>query len=991
MWRFGALTLVAVLCASEPALAQSTRITGTVRSADGNVPIVAADVEVVGANFRRVAPTRDDGRFTVAVEAGTYLVRVRRIGFAADSALNVAVAAGETKTLNFTLVARAAQIVGVTVVGYGTQDVRDNTGSVRAVTAREFNPGRVVSAEQLIASKVPGVQIIDNNEPGGGISIRIRGGTSINASNEPLYVVDGVPLNIGGGLSSGRNPLNFLNPQDIREITVLKDASATAIYGSRGANGVLLITTKSGSSREPSFSYTSSFSSSTVVRKPDLMSADEFRAAVTAQVPANVGLLGTANTDWVDRVLRSSGGAEHNVAVSGVREDMRYRLSLGTLDQNGILLGTRTKRISTAASYSDLLLNDRLEFRANFKGTRNDDLYTPGGVLGQAANMDPTQAVSTNGVYFQWAAPLGTNNPIADLNQLQDEGSTFRSVGNVEAKWFFSEWVDGLSATMRSGFDYATSSRTSFSPSTAQADIELARGGRIWRNLPRQVNTVFEMFGNFNRKLDRYDMSVDLTGGYTFEQQKGDYASFSAERLSTDLLGVNYVPTTSTSVLVNELSVDESKLISFFGRANVTWKGKYLFSGSLRRDGSSKFAPENQWGVFPAVGAAWRMVDEDFMADMNWLSDLKVRFSWGVNGNQAFGNGLYVPTYTPSGGQAQYPFGNTFVTTIRPSAVDPNIKWEQSTSTNFGVDFGFLNDRLTGTLDYYDKDTKDLINTVPVPAGTAPGNVVVTNIGSMNNKGLELGVSWVVLEGRNRGWRYEAGFAVSNNQNKITAISANETDKIQVGGISGGVGSRIQILQPGSPINSFFVYETRKVNGKTVFGNLPDTALYVDQNGDNIINQDDLRPYKDPAPRWIIGHTSTASYRNWDFSATARMYLGNYTYNNMASSYGYYGGLTGSTPSNRHRSVLETGFVNPQFYSDYYVEDASFLRLDNISAAYTFRGLRGVQSLRVFGTVQNVFTSTGYSGVDPLAGVNGIDNNLFPASRTMTFGMNIAF
>ena len=990
MWRFGVLTLVAALCVSEPALAQSARITGTVRSADGNLAIVAADVEVSSTSFRRVSPTREDGRYTVQVEPGTYKVRAKRIGFAADSA-TVTIAAGESKTVDFTLRATAIQVTGVTVVGYGTQDVRDNTGSVKAVTARDFNPGRVVSAEQLIQAKVPGVQVIDNNEPGGGISIRIRGGTSVNASNEPLFVVDGVPLNVGGGLSSGRNPLNFLNPADIKEVTVLKDASATAIYGSRGANGVVLVTTRSGSSSEPAFSYSSSYSSSQVIAQPDLLNAAQFRTAVTANAPANVALLGTSNTNWLDRVLRSAGGAEHNFAVSGVRDDMRYRLSLGLLNQDGVLAGTNSRRVSASATYSDLLLRDRLELRANFKGTRNDDLYTPGGVLGGAIAMDPTQQPINNGVYFQWANPLGANNPLADLAQQSDDGSTFRSVGNVEAKWFFTDLIDGLSATMRTGYDYATSSRTFFSPSTAQQDLESGRGGRIDRNLPRQVNTVFELFGNYNTKLSLLDSRIDATAGYTYEQQKGDYASFWAESLTTNLLGPNGIPTAGR--YQPNLSVDEAKLISFFARANYTIKEKYLLTASLRRDGSSRFGADNQWGVFPSFAAAWRILDESWFPEAAFMSDLKLRFSWGVNGNQSFGNYLYVPTYTPGGAQATYQFGNTFVSTLRPSAVDPNIKWEQTTSTNLGVDFGFWNDRVTGTLDYYNKDTKDLIFSVPVAAGTTVGNFVTTNIGSMNNKGLELGLSAVVVDNRSSGgWRYEAGFAISTNKNEITSISADDTDQILTGGIAGGVGRTIQVLQPGSPLNAFYVYQHRKQpNGKPVTDANPDTAMYVDQNGDNIINQEDLRAYKNPAPRVIIGHTSQASWKSWEFSATARMYLGNHVYNNMASTLGHYSGLNGAAPTNRHASVLETGFINPQYQSDYYVEDASFLRLDNISAAYTFRNLYGARSVRVFGTIQNVFTSSKYSGVDPLAGLNGIDNNLFPLSRTFTLGANFAF
>ncbi len=988
MRRFGVLTLVAFLCVSEPALAQSARITGIVRSGTGDAPIVAAEVEVVSASFRRVVSTREDGRYTVQVEPGTYQVRAKRIGFSADSS-SITISGTETKTLDFSLTARAFQVAGVTVTGYGTQDVRDLTGSVKAVTVEDFNPGRIVSPEQLIQAKVPGVQVVDNNEPGGGISLRIRGGTSVNASNEPLFVIDGVPLNVGGGLSSGRNPLNFLNPADIKEITVLKDASATAIYGSRGANGVVMITTRSGSSTEPAFSYGTSFSSSTVAARPDLLNAQQFRNIVTANVPSNVGLLGSANTDWYDQVLRSAGGAEHNLAVSGVRDDMRYRLSFGLLNQDGILQGTNAQRISGSATYSDVLLNDRLELRANFKGTRNHDIYTPGGVLGNAVSMDPTQAPITGGTYFQWLNPLGANNPIADLNQLSDEGTTFRSLGNVEAKWFFSDFVEGLSGTMRTGYDYSTSTRTFFSPSTAQQDIESGRNGRIDRNMPRQLNTVLELFGNYNRELGFMESTIDLTGGYTYEEQTGDYASYWAEDLSTDLLGANGIPLAGEAQ--NNLFVEDSKLISFFGRANWSIRDRYLVMASLRRDGSSRFGPENQWGVFPSLAVAWRVNEEPWFGDRLNLSELKVRLSWGVNGSQSFGNYLYVPTYTPSGAQATYQFGNQFVSTLRPSAVDPNIKWEETSSLNFGIDFGFLNDRITGTLDMYSKDTRDLIFSVPVAAGTAVGNFVTTNIGSMNNTGIELGVSAVILDGAGGGLRYEAQFAISSNRNEITSISSDASDRILTGGIAGGVGSRVQVLQPGSPINSFYVYEHRKgTDGKFVVTGA-DTALYVDRNGDNIINQDDLRAYRNPAPRMIIGHTSNLGYGKWDFSATARAYLGNSVYNNVASNLGHLNGLLGPNPANRHASILETPFQNPQYFSDMYVEDASFFRLDNISAAYTFRNLMGARSVRLFGTIQNVFTTSKYSGADPLAGVNGIDNNLFPLSRTYTFGANLAF
>ena len=983
MLRYGALTLFAALCLSESASAQSARITGTVTSTDGGAPVAGVEIEVVRSGVRKAAATRDDGRYSVAVDAGTYTVRARRIGFAADSATNVAVAANGAVTVNFALKPTAAQIAGVTVVGYGTQDVRDNTGSVRAVTAKEFNPGRVVSAEQLIQAKVPGVQVIESNEPGGGISLRIRGGTSVNASNEPLFVIDGVPLNVGGGLSSGRNPLNFLNPNDIKEITVLKDASATAIYGSRGANGVLLITTKSGSAQEPALSYSSNYSMSSVINTPDLLNGSEFKSAVQTYAPQNTAKLGNANTDWLGAVLRSAGGAEHNVSLSGVRDDMRYRLSLGALRQDGVLTGTTAERITVGATYSDLLLNDNLEVRANFKGSRSDDAYTPGAVLGSAIAMAPTQVPLTGSTYFQWADPLGPNNPLADLATIIDRGQTWRGIANVEAKYQLP--IDGLSATVRTGFDLTQSQRTSFSPSTAQQEVETSRGGRFDRSNPRQFNTVFEAFGTYARALGAASTNLNLTAGYTYEEQRGDYPYFFTQDLATDLLGINGVP--SGEIVQNFLNVEESKLISFFGRANLAVGDRFLLTASLRRDGSSRFGDGNQWGIFPSFAAAWRLIEEPFVKGKLGLSDLKLRFSWGVNGNQAFGNYLYVPTYTVGGPQAQYQFGNQFVTTIRPSAVDPNIKWEQTTSTNLGLDYGLFNDRITGTVDIYSKTTDDLIFTVPVAAGTAVSNFVTTNIGSMKNSGIELGLTAVVLDGKASPWKYDASFAISTNRNEITAISGAGSDRILTGGIAGGVGSTIQVLRPGSPINSFFVYRQRA----GVTGDKTDLELYEDLNDDGVINQDDREVYKDPAPRLILGHTSTASYKAWDFSLTARAYLGNHVYNNVASNLGHYSALRGNAPTNLHRSVLDNGFVQPQYLSDVYVEDASFLRIDNIAVGYTLRNLRGMSSVRLFGTVQNVLTLTGYSGVDPIAGVNGIDNNLFPLSRTFTAGLSIGF
>jgi len=986
MWRTGVVALFAALCVSEPALAQ-TRITGTVTANDGSGPVVGAEVTIAGT--KRGAITREDGRYTIAVDAGTFQVMAKRIGYAPVTQ-SVTVAAGKTATLDFELKVMAAQLGGIVITGYGQKDVRDRTGVAETVKEKDFQLGKITSPEQLIQGKVPGVQVVTSNEPGASINLRIRGGTSINASNEPLFVVDGVPLPVGGGVSAGRNPMNFLNPADIQSITVLKDASAAAIYGSRGANGVILITTKGGGKAGSQVAFSSAYSTSQIVKKPDMMNAAQYRAAVTQYAPQNVARLGNANTDWIDAITRDGAGAENNLSMAGSNGDMHYRLSVGSMTQNGIVIGTGTRRESMGLTYSDVLLNDKLDIRLNLKGSRALDSYSGAG-MGAATAMGPTQPIkNADGTWYQWTDWLGANNPLADQAMISDQGQTYRSLGNVEAKYTLP-WVDGLVATLRTGYDFSQATHTYFSPSTAQYDIETGRGGRFWKNNPRQINTVLEAFATYTKKMDNIASSFDVTGGYSYEGSRGDYPEFYAEKLSTNLLAGNGVP--GAAVQQSYLNIDESKLISFFGRVNYTYNDRYLLTASLRRDGSSRFGPGNQWGVFPAFAAAWRIIDEPFMQKFHQLSDLKLRASWGVNGNQAFGNYLFLTTYTSGDSKAMYQFGNQLVTTIRPSAVDPNIKWEQTTSSNVGLDFGLWNSRLTGTIDVYSKTTKDLIFEIPVPAGTNLADRVTTNIGSMKNSGIEFGLSAVILEGRNSPVRWEGTLMASHNKNRIESVSASGADKINVGLISGGVGNTIQVLQPGYAKYSFLVFRHKKnPDGSPVTGDKTDIQLYEDINKDGAITQDDKVPYKSPDPTWIIGHTSNVTYKNFDASIALRMHLGQYVYNNVASTLGTYAVLTGNqAPSNLQKSVLKYGFTHTQYFSDLYVEKASFLRIDNLSIGYTFKNVPQLKSLRVYGTVQNLLTSTKYTGVDPMAGVNGIDNNLYPLSRTFTTGFTIGF
>jgi iron complex outermembrane receptor protein len=987
MLRSAVRAVLLGVVASTPALAQTGRIVGAVTSADGGAPVVAAQVLISGST--RGTVTRDDGRYSLAVDPGSYTVRVLRLGFTPDSQ-TVTVAAGATATLNFSLTATAAQLSGVVVVGYGTQEAREATGVVEKIDEKSFNTGRIVAPQELITAKVSGVQVVDTYEPGGGINIRVRGGTSITSSNEPLFVVDGVPLEVGGGVSAGRNPLNFLNPADISDVTVLKDASATAIYGSRGANGVVLITTKR-ANQGPQITFGSSFSTSRTTRIPEVLNAQQFRDAVQEFAPNNIGRLGNANTDWLGEVISSASGRELQGSISGARDDQRYRLSASYLDQDGILGGTTTKRGSAALSYGDLLFNDLVEFNANLKGSRTDDSFSPGGLLGLATGLAPTQPIrNPDGTFFQWQDPLGANNPISDLALVSDNGSTFRSIGNIEAK-YHAPFVPGLSATVRAGFDYTQATRTIFLPSNAQGEIETSRGGFFERRNPRQNNTLFELFGTYERRVEALNGTADITAGYTHEFSHGDFPTFRALGLTSDLLGPSGVPPARDQE--NFLDIQDAKLISGFARLNFSIADKYLFTASVRRDGSSRFGPENEWGTFPSAAFGWRIINEPFMQGLSALSDLKLRVSWGVNGNQAFPNYLYVSTYSTSNGLGQVQFGDEYVAPIRPSAVDPEIKWEETTSTDVGLDYGLWNGRVTGSLDWYTKKTEDLIFNVPVAAGTNLSNFVTTNIGSMKNTGVEFAVNAVAFNGRGGDFRWDVGFNASTNKNELLKINPGQgTTVVLTGGIAGGVGTRIQVLTPGEPINSFYIYKHRRdSNGNPVMGDVADTTMYVDINDDNTINERDRVPFHDPAPKWIFGHTSSFGYRNFDLNLTARMYTGNYVYNNIASNRGTYRELQGNAPWNLHASVLKTGFVTPQYFSELYVEDASFLRLDNLTLGYTFPNFRGFKGVRVYGSIQNVFTNTDYTGVDPLAGVNGIDNNLYPASRIFTTGFNIGF
>jgi iron complex outermembrane receptor protein len=934
----------------------------------------------------RSALTQSDGRYVVAgVPAGADSLRARLLGYAPVEQL-VEVVAGLTLNVDLAMTARAVSLAEVVVVGYGQQSAGNVTGAVSKVSAAEFNSGRIISPALLIQSKVPGVQVVDNNEPGGGVSIRIRGTTSVNASSEPLYVIDGTPVGsgAGGGLSIGRDPLASLNPAEIESITVLRDASAAAIYGANAANGVVLIHTKQGR-QGTQFEYSGSMSGSFIDRLPSMLNTRQYAAAVARYAPQNMSFLANANTDWFSQIDHNAVGQDFTIALSAADPNTNWRLSLGYLNQDGVLRATTIERLALGLNFQQILLSDRLDIRASLKGSRQDDTFTPGDVLGNAGAMAPTQPVHcdtcANG-YYEWPRYPSPSNPVAILNLAADRGTTYRSIGSLRGTYRMP-FLESLRASLSWSYDVTRAQRRVFYPSTLHGEQQGGNGGTNYRTSPSEAESSLEMYLNYAAPLTVVPGTLELTGGYSYWQSHAELPAYLETGLSTDLLGSSGVVPART--VQNAEDVQESKLVSFFGRANYNLDDRYLAAVSLRRDGSSRFGPNNAWATFPSAALAWRISRERFLRGVTWLSDAKVRASWARTGNQAFANYQQYSRFTLGNAQAQVLFGNTFINTIRPEAYDPNIRWETTTSTDVGMDLGLWQGRLTGSVDWYNRNTHDLIFTVPVAAGTNLSNFLTTNIGSMNNKGVEVSFNARVLEmGRKRlGWT--ADFTASHNRNELTSIYPR-AGVLQI--LTGYVGFfpvpvAVQVLQAGVPVNSFFVCRQVYRNGKPVEGS------YYNLAGDSVVPEctSNRRAYHDPAPKWILTHTSHLNYARFDLTFTLRAYLGSYVYNSLASGSGSYAGVMSAPPINAHTSVLKTGFLTPQVLSDYYVEKASFLRMDDITLVYAFQW--GAMPLRFFGSLQNAFTLTGYSGIDPTAGLNGLDDNIYPRSRTFTAGLNI--
>lgn len=954
-------------------------ISGTVTDAANGEPLPGANITVVDEPIG--TSTNVDGEYSLEVPADAEMLRVSFIGYEAQE-----VAIEGRSTIDFALVPSEAQLDELVVIGYGTQEERDVTGSVESVRAEDFNQAPVVSPENLISGKVAGVQISSNSgAPGDGTRIRVRGSNSFSAGNDPLFVIDGVPIDNGGNAAQ-RNPLNFLNPNDIASMTVLKDASATAIYGSRGANGVILIETKQAGEDEGRITYDGSVTTSSIADRVSMMDASQYRNVVRNDGPQQaIGQLGRTSTDWQDLVERQAFGQEHSLSFARGYEDADFRLSLGYLDQEGTLQGSSTERITASFKYNQQFWDDALSITANLRGSQTQDQFEPGGMVGNAASFNPTVPVrdvgSPYGGFFEWEQSLAEKNPLAQLVLAQNEGQARRSLGNVEAEYQIP-FVEGLSARLNVGYDVQEGEQVFFAPTNLKEEADSGEdAGTIQRRNFSRTNELLDAYLTYDNEFDSIDSRFDVTAGYSYQNFVAEFPEFEAFGLDNNIFGPNSTGPASEAQTFTD--VVPNRLISGFGRVNYTFADRYLATVTVRRDGSSRFGPENQWGTFPSVALGWRANEEPFMDDVDFVSNLRLRLSWGITGNQEIGNFGFEPLYTPGDAQSQVQFGDRFITTLRPSAADEALKWEEKNTYNIGVNFGFFDELVSGSFEVYREDTEDLLRTIPVAAGANLSNLVLTNIGEVRNQGVEGTLNLAIF--RDGDFTWDAQFNAAYNENEILKVSDDENfEGIDTGGIAGGTGNTVQTLREGESLDTFFLYEQEyDENGDPIFFE-PGSEEFQEKLNER-------RPIGNPNPDWIIGHTSQFAYENFDATFSLRAHIGNDVYNNNASNLGHLQRLTDVVASNLHTSYNETGFSRPQYFSDLYLEDASFLRLDNASVGYTLRDLPGgVSQLRVYGSASNLFTITGYSGPDPEVS-NGIDNNLYPRSRTFTAGINLQF
>ncbi len=987
------------------AFAQSAKleVKGVVVDALG-APVVGATVVEQGTT--NGTTTDINGNYQISVKSNSSLLEFNYVGYK-----SVQRVASSSDLKRITLQEDLMALDEVVVIGYGTVKKNDMTGSVIAVKAEEVNRGALTSPQELLRGKVPGVNIVSGNgAPGAGAEIRIRGGASLSAYNDPLIVIDGVPVarEAGVGMSNG---LSTVNPNDIATFTVLKDASATAIYGSRASNGVILITTKKGEGGKPRVSYNGSVSVKHNYKTMDVMNATQFKEYILAANPdladkANA-LFGTANTNWQDQIYRVGIATDHNVSIYGsaLKEKLPYRASVGYTYDGGTVKTSDNQRVTADISLSPKFLKDHLTVNLNAKGIYNKANYADGGAVGAAVYFDPTQDVyhrteegaidrSKNNGYFNWGTDLTATNPMSLLYDQWDQNSSYRALGNVQVDYKVHGFEE-LSFNLNLGLDItSTDGDKGNKPGSIYANRDTGDDGAYktrgrynnYENLHR--NQLLEFYANYAKEIGIHNLNAMV--GYSWAKNYSSTDTWYYGRTASTTEGEPF----STKQISTTHDASRNVLVSFYGRLNYSIASKYLFTATMRADGSSRFVGDNRWGYFPSAAFAWNVGQENFLKDSKAVSALKFRLGWGITGQQEFGENYAALQYAEISVDptTQYPLGNNeFYYPVKPHAYNKNLKWEETTTYNVGIDFGFLGGRINGSVDAYYRKTDDLLSYVNVPLGSNFSNYVYQNIGSMENKGVEMSLNFIPVQTCD--WNLTIGFNGTFQKTKITALP---TDNIDLGSAGGGTGNTAQRHKVGYAPYTFYLWQQAyDDNGKPI-----ENAL-VDRDGTGqITNADRYMTNKSPNPDFYYGVNVKLTYKNWDFGFNGHGTVGNYMFNDV---------LRGSVTS-YYRDIIDKGyFVNTQpvttkygftsspttsqRLSDLFLEDASFFRMDDINLGYTFRDVnKQGMSIRVAAGVQNVFVITNYTGMDPEGSVaGGIDSNIYPRPRIYSLRVGINF
>ena len=955
-------------------LAQST-LKGTVLDGANSSPLPGANIIVEGS--KNGTTTDFDGKFTISNIKTGDVITISYIGYKDQK-----ITFNNQNNITITLQEDSKELKDVVVIGYGTVKKKDATGSVSTISSKDFNKGTVVTAENLLNGKVAGVSInTGGGAPGSGSEIRIRGGSSLLASNDPLIVIDGLPIS-NSGAAGATSVLSSINPNDIESFTVLKDASATAIYGSRASNGVILITTKKGS-KELSVDYNFQYGSGKKFNDIDVFSAQDYRNLINnIGTPQQIAMLGDENTDWQDAIYRRTDFVDNNLSIKGnLFKKIPTRLSIGNTYQEGLRLTNNFNRNTVSVSLNPSFFDSHLKFNVNANYTNQKNRFADG-VEGAAIRFDPTQPIydaSNPSGYFEYITGYNSGNavyanpsianPVAQLLQTMDRGINNRFYGNFQLDYKF-HFLPELRAVVNLGYDNNDGSRT-------VSRSRFSRSGFLNNNISLGTN-YNESNTRINKSLDSYfvynktigDFNIEATTGYAYQKFE-----------NSGLTGFN-----STDATAQQRSYVDNDvvLIGFFGRGNINFKDKYLFTFTYRRDGTSRFGSENRWGNFPAAAFAWK-VKEDFFKNSTLVSDLKLRLGWGVTGQQEIGESLfYRQLYNIGNGNSQYTFGNTSVNVAVPSAYGP-LKWEETTTYNAGFDFGIKDNRLSGSLDFFYKKSNDLFQIGPFADGGNYTNQGPQNVGDMSTKGIEFSINYSVIKNENTNW--DINFNATKFERRIDKIASGIP--IYTGTSGAGTGGTSQILAEGFTPNSFYVYkQLYSANGSPIEGG------FADLNGDGIITGEDRYIYKNPDPDVLLGFSSTFRYKNLDFGFNVRASIGNRILNTIKSTGSYYSQLQNGQLQNVSTNVLNTNFEfqnGENVLSDMYVENGSFLRMDYATIGYTFpKWLDGKASLRLFTGLQNPFIITKYSGLDPEIN-GGIDATIYPRQKQVLFGANVKF